>query len=285
MDNTTQEPGRSSRTHLRVVRDGESGHGDFSSVEDTVGEESLKDRLMQMSSLLEEYDGENPEKLYAAGFDVARQIFIEATVDWSERERETVGSFDQLLTSNLSYEFNMGRSVIESTSVVIDSVLEDESIAEIMSHRNMRVAVSEQKFRELLFVALQSQIAARDMVLMMSACVRDGRGCDSTSEQTDIKQMMLDYQYQHLSNERLDALFRFMIGYSRIVVEGHARAMGYSDDIAKKLAQVIALDKLNGIVTVDLDDSQHIEEVCDGWVRQELKAIADQMKQSGGKPE
>lgn len=288
MSKSISEPGRGGRAPLQLVRPGYDptiyparhggGHSGSSSVEDTVGEESLKGRLMEMSSLLEGYDGENPEELYAVGFDVARRIFIEATVDWSERERETVGSFDQLLTSRLSYDFNMGRSVIDSTSDVIDSVLESEPIAEIMSRKNMRVAVSKQKYREFLFVALQSQIAARDMVLMMSAYVRDGQGGDSTSEQSDIKQMMLDYQYQHLSNERLDALFRFMIGYSRIVVEGHARAMGYSDDIAKKLAQVIALDKLNGIVTVNLDDAQHIEEVCDGWVRRELRVIADQMK-------
>lgn len=285
MNDSTQGSKVRRRGHLRSVPDmvpdisrTRSGSGDLS-----LGT-SIADRCMKLKNRLDNHFSADPEGLYASSYDIAREIFTNDALDWSEDASDLAWVLSNAPTAQVSYEVNDGRSVIDSVDSVIDNVIEDTTIPEVLAKHGIEILMSRRDLRTLMFMTLQTHTLARDTYILMSAWADNQQEGIDVSAQPTIKAMLLDYQTHDFGEINLQNLTQFMVGYSRIVVEKFAQNLGYDEAVARRLAAAVALDVLK-MEILDEEDPTIIQEMSDDWVKSELerKAVALSKVLSDGK--
>lgn len=276
MQGNTKEPGRGDSRHLRVVPDGESGH-----------DRSKRTRVLELGVLMEEYDdGGDPEDLYVASYDLCRELFLDATHVWSEGGvGEVLGVFGHAFMAEMYYAAQRrGPAVTSQTVDIANDVVENNDMTNELTDRGVQVMNPSRLSRCLVYLAAQAQNVARDMESLMLARVRRRVADKDADMAVGIEQALSGFGESDLSDAEWQSVNRFVIGYSRIVVERAARELGYDDATAERLARIISVDKLNSIVQqneIESDASQQF----DGWVRKELERSAVKLGYAGGSSE
>lgn len=269
---------RTRGTKLRVVRDGE-GSALVSPQSEFGHRRELLGRIQDVSLLLESYDpAVNSEELYTASYDVARRLFRVAASKWPEDVRldvQQVLDIPETRLMPLMYYSaqRRGPGVTAQTVDIAREVSSPSLLDNIELDEGVELFVPTRSLNCLIFMGAMAQNVARDTEAFMWARVRSLDEGQSNGESVHIGEALDDFRTDGLTVREMQSMNRFVIGYSYMVVEEVARGMGYPDDVARQLANIIAYDHLNDFVHID-EDGSGISRECNAWVYRELELKA-----------
>lgn len=290
----TERPRPRGGRHLSIVR--EDGPTD-ESWRVPGPDESIHVRCHKLCTHLEEYSGEeSAEALYIESYNLVRQIFKDSTADWSEAALASTNRPAHWYEAVMYHEAQHAGSEQsdylvrgdDGTQSLDDEMVEGAiGIAQNMSMatrlsidgQDQDMVVPDRVLNCLVYLGVQGRNVARNMYIVMSEYTDRARRGVNDDEPMDLELVLSKFDSTKLDEEAVDAMGEFIMGYSRIVVEGAVRAFGYDYAIARYLSEVIALDALGSIPLADFSANE-LGRMDHDWVAATMEEAHDSTARS-----